>query len=218
MGGPAKFLFDIDFSASANGARAATTGEIAQQIVDAETRGYRAGFSAAQAEAKTESANRAALALEQIALTMAAIASRFSGVETRMETEAVEVAVAVARKLCCELTAQQPLTEMMALVSDCFRQLVSTPHLVVRVNDTLYDAAREQIERLAQRNGFEGRLVILAEPDIESGDCKIEWADGGVVLERATIDARIDELVGRYMASRNPPQPEAAMNDQRTTP
>ena len=61
----------------------------------------------------------------------------------------------------------------------------------------------EQIERLAKQSGFEGRLVILAEPEIEAGDCKIEWADGGVVLERAAIEARIDELVGRYIASRH---------------
>jgi flagellar assembly protein FliH len=45
--------------------------------------------------------------------------------------------------------------------------------------------------------------VILAEPEIETGDCKIEWADGGVVLERAAIEAKINELVGRYIASRN---------------
>ena len=61
----------------------------------------------------------------------------------------------------------------------------------------------ERIDRLAKQSGFEGRLVILAEPNIETGDCRIEWADGGVVLERAAIEAKIDELVGRYIASRN---------------
>jgi flagellar assembly protein FliH len=101
------------------------------------------------------------------------------------------------------LIAVEPLTEVMALVHDCFKNLVSTPHLVVRINDKLYDEARERIEKQAKQSGFAGRLVILAEPDIENGDCKIEWADGGVVLERATIDAKINELVGRYMASRN---------------
>ena len=82
-----------------------------------------------------------------------------------METEAVDVAVAVARKLCTELIAREPLGEIMALVSDCFSHLVSTPHLVVRINDSLYEAARDKIERLAAQAGFEGRLVILAEPD-----------------------------------------------------
>jgi len=36
-----------------------------------------------------------------------------------------------------------------------------------------------RFERLAKQSGFEGRLVILAEPEIDAGDCKIEWADGG---------------------------------------
>jgi flagellar assembly protein FliH len=120
-----------------------------------------------------------------------------------METEAVDVAVAVARKLCGELIAAEPLGEITGLVSDCFSQLVSAPHLVVRVNDQLYEAAREKIERQAAQSGFEGRLVILAEPEIATGDCRIEWADGGVVLERAAIEAKINELVGRYMASRD---------------
>ena len=45
--------------------------------------------------------------------------------------------------------------------------------------------------------------MFLAEPEIATGDCRIEWADGGVVLDRAAIEAKISELVGRYMASRD---------------
>jgi flagellar assembly protein FliH len=204
MGAPAKFLFDTDFSTPGKAReRAATPSEIAQQIASAEARAWREGFDAGQREARAESDRRAALALEEIGIALRGIATRFSGIETRMETEAVDVAVAVARKLCAELMAGEPMAGIMALVGDCFSHLVSTPHLVVRVNDSLYDAASERIERMAKQSGFEGRLVILAEPEIDSGDCKIEWADGGVVLERAAIEAKINELVGRYMASRD---------------
>jgi flagellar assembly protein FliH len=203
MAAPAKFLFDVDFSAPDKRERAATPSEIAQKIASAEARAYREGYDAALHEAKVESDRRAALALEEIGIAIQGIAARFSGVEARMETEAVDVAVAVARKLCSALIAHEPLGEVTALVSDCFSQLVSTPHLVVRINDSLYEAAHGRIERLAKQSGFEGRLVILAEPEIETGDCRIEWADGGVVLERAAIEAKINELVGRYIASRN---------------
>ena len=55
--------------------------------------------------------------------------------------------------------------------------------------------------------------MILAEPEIATGDCRIEWADGGVVLERAAIEAKIDELVARYMTSRT----EAARATRRTS-
>ena len=204
MAAPAKFMFDMDFSAPDRmRERPATPAEIAQKIAAAEARAYRDGFDAAQREAKAESDRRSALALEEIGIAIQAIAKRFSGIETRMETEAVDVAVAVARKLCSTLIAAEPLGEITGLLKDCFSQLVSTPHLVVRINESLYETAHERIERMAKQSGFEGRLVILAEPEIGTGDCKIEWADGGVVLERAAIETKIDELVGRYIASRN---------------
>jgi flagellar assembly protein FliH len=204
MAAPAKFMFDMDFGTPDKAReRAATAAEIAEKVAAAEARAYRAGYEAAQHEAKAESDRRSALALEEIGIAIKGIATRFSGIEARMETEAVDVAVAVARKLCNELVSREPLGEVTALVSDCFSHLVATPHLVVRINDQLYEAAREKIERQAAQSGFEGRLVILAEPDVATGDCKIEWADGGVVLERATVEAKIDELVGRYIASSN---------------
>jgi len=203
MAAPAKFLFDMDFSAPDRRERAATSAEIAQQIAAAEGRAYRDGYDAALREAKVESDRRTALALEEIGIAMRGIAARYASIEVRMETEAVDVAIAVARKLCSELITREPLGDVTALVSDCFAQLVSTPHLVVRINESLYEAAHERIDRLAKQSGFSGRLVILAEPEIESGDCRIEWADGGVVLERAAIQAKVDELVGRYVASRN---------------
>ncbi|MGC2774689.1 MAG: FliH/SctL family protein [Bradyrhizobium sp.] len=204
MAQPAKFLFDTDFSAPEKKTRerAASAAEIAQNVAAAEAVAYRNGYEAAQREAKVEADRRVAAALEQINIQLQGISARFSGIEERMETEAVDVAISVARKLCSALVAAEPLGEITGLVHDCFAHLVATPHLVLRINDSLYELAREKIEKLAKQSGFEGRLVILAEPEIATGDCRIEWADGGVVLERAAIEAKINELVGRYMASK----------------
>jgi flagellar assembly protein FliH len=210
MAAPAKFLFDTDFAAPDKSRERPTQAEMAERIAAAEQRAYRDGFDAGQREARAESDRRTALALEEIKIGMQGIAAGFAGIETRMETEAVDVAVAVARKLCSELIAAEPLGEIAGLVRDCFSHLVSTPHLVVRIDASLYETAREGIERLAKQSGFEGRLVILAEPEIATGDCRIEWADGGVVRERAAIEAKIDELVGRYIASRNEAAPAAS--------
>ncbi|WP_257167110.1 FliH/SctL family protein [Bradyrhizobium sp. SRS-191] len=203
MAQPAKFLFDTDFAApEKTRERGASAAEIAQKVAAAEAAAYRNGYEAAQREAKVEADRRVAAALEQINIHLQGIAARYAGIEQRMETEAVDVAVAVARKLCAALIDAEPLGEITGLVHDCFAHLVATPHLVLRINDALYEQAREKIEKLAKQSGFEGRLVILAEPEIATGDCRIEWADGGVVLERAAIDAKINELVGRYMASK----------------
>ena len=76
----------------------------------------------------------------------------------------------------------------------------AAPHVVVRVNDALHAQAHEALERLSR--GCDARLVVLAEPDIAFGDCRIEWADGGIRRERAAVEAAIDEAVARYIAAR----------------
>jgi flagellar assembly protein FliH len=140
--------------------------------------------------------------MERLASAFGSLDQALHAVEAKLEAEAVEVAVAVGRKLAPALIAQQPLAEIAALAGDCFRQIVAAPHVVVRVNDALYAAARDRLEELLRSSGFEGRLVVLAEPDIAAGDCRIEWADGGVIRDRAATEAAIAEAVNRYIAAR----------------
>ena len=127
MAAPAKFLFDTDFAAPDRSRDKATAAEVAQKVAAAEQRAYREGFDAGQREAKAESDRRAALALEEIKIGVQGFVGRIASIENKMETEAVEVAVAVARKLCSELVAAEPLGEITGLVKDCFSHLVTTP-------------------------------------------------------------------------------------------
>ncbi|HXW28667.1 MAG TPA: flagellar assembly protein FliH, partial [Xanthobacteraceae bacterium] len=57
-------------------------------------------------------------------------------------------------------------------------------------------------EALVRTHGFEGRLVVLAEPEIAAGDCRVEWADGGMVRDRAAVERSIDDAVNRYLGAR----------------
>lgn len=215
----AKFMFDTDFSAPEGGRpRGASDAEVAKQVAEAETRGYQRGLAAGRQEAEGETARRAMAALEAIAAAAGTVAGGISAVAARVETEAVEVALEAARKLAGALIAAEPLAETMALLDDCFRHLVAVPHLAVRINAALYDSAQPQIERLAAQRGFAGRLIVLADPDIEFGDCSIEWADGGVARSRAETDARVAELVERHLAARRAGASSSSSSAQDRTP
>jgi len=201
MTAPSKFMFDLDFAAP----KVANTIPLADhqaQLTEAETRGYGKGFIAGQQEAEAQTARRLAQTLERINQTLATIVGGLNTVESRLEAEAVEVATAVARKLAAELVARDPLVEIETLVRDCFRQLSATPHVVVRVSEDLYPHILEKLDIIANESGFQGRLVVLAEPDIREGDCRIEWADGGVTRDSARTEAAIAENVGRFVAAR----------------
>jgi flagellar assembly protein FliH len=127
-------------------------------------------------------------------------------VEARLEAESVEVAVAVARKLAPELIAKEPLAKIAALASSCFHQLIAAPHVVVRLAPPVYEIARPRLDELAHLHGFQGRLAVLADPGIAIGDCRIEWADGGLSRDRAATEAAIGEAVDRYVTARRDTQ------------
>ncbi len=202
MSAPAKFLFDVDFAAGSTREPTITLAEHAVKLAEAETVAHRRGYADAQTDAGVEADRRMASALERIAARLGEAGDALKAIEARLECEAVEVAVAVARKLAPALIEREPFTEIAALASGCFRELMRAPHIVVRVNDALYAAAREKLDDITRAHGFEGRLVVLSEPGIAVGDCRIEWADGGVNRDNATADAAIGEAVARYVGAR----------------
>jgi flagellar assembly protein FliH len=202
MSPPAKFLFDQDFAATAEVKPSIPLAVHEANLQEADAAGYRRGFAAAKAEVLAEAEQRSAAALERIAATLEEVTCGLSGVEARLETEAVDVAVAVAKKLAAALIEREPLAEIAALAMDCFRHLVTAPHVVVRVNDAQHASVGKPIEEMVRARGLASHLVVLAEPDIQTGDCRIEWADGGVNRDRSATEAVIDEAVSRYVKAR----------------
>ncbi len=201
MKATAKFLFEEDFATGHK--PTISLAEHDRRSKDAEAVAYRNGFAAAQAQAQAEANQHVASALAKIAEIMERLSRGLHGVEARLESEAVEVAVAVARKLAPQLVAAQPFAEIEALATECFRQLVSAPHITVRVPEGIYSAAKDRLDDLARGRGFEGRLSVLADADLKPGDCRIEWADGGINRDGAATEAAIDEVVTRYVAAQN---------------
>jgi flagellar assembly protein FliH len=196
----AKYLFDEDFASG--GKPTITLVEAERRRADAESVAYRNGFAAGHAQARSETEQAAANALALIADGLARIESALAGIEAQFETEAVEVAVAVAGKLAPELIAHEPLAEISALATECFRQLVKTPHISVRIGTDIYDVGKAKLEEIARAGGFEGRLVVNADTSLSPGDCRIEWSEGGVTRDRAATLAAIDDVVARYIAAR----------------
>jgi flagellar assembly protein FliH len=211
MAGPVKFLFDNEFAAEVKreAEPKVTLAEHRNLAALAREEGRAAGFLAGEAAAMASVARQKAIALGAIGDRLTVAADALRALEGRLEQEAIDIAVAVAGKLATTLTAREPLAEIRRLVGDCFANLRGVPHLVVRVHDDLMEEARTELTRLAAERGFDGRLVILAEPTIGVGDCRIEWSTGGMMLDRDDIAMRIAEAVERYVTSHSAGTSEA---------
>jgi flagellar assembly protein FliH len=200
MAAAAKYMFDEDFSGG--GKPTITLVEHERRRADAESQAYRKGFAAGQEQTRQEAAEHTANALALIADGMERLNRALSGIEARLETEAVDVAVAVATKLAPELVAREPFTEISALATDCFRHLVKTPHVAVHIGPDIYDVAKDKLEEIARARGYEGRLTVVAEEGLAPGDCRIEWAEGGVNRDAGATRVTIDDAVARYVDAR----------------
>jgi flagellar assembly protein FliH len=200
MKSTAKYMFDEDFATGAK--PTITVVEAERRSADAEAQAHRKGFAAGQAQAHSEADQRIATALGLIADGISRLDRALTGIEGRLEAEAVQVAIAVAAKLAPELIAREPYTEISALATECFHNLVTTPHVVVRIGADIYETAKGKIEEVARARGFEGRLVVMSDAAMAPGDCRIEWADGGVNRDRAATLSAIDDVVDRYVAAR----------------
>src|SRR5258708_36225503 len=199
---PAKFLFDQDFAPTAEVRPSIPLALHQANLSDADAAGYRRGYAAAKAEVLAEAEQSSAAALERITAALESLMRGLSGVEAMLETEAVDVAVAVGKKLAAALVEREPLAEISALAMDCFRHLVTAPHVVVRVNDAQHASVGKRIEEMVRARGLASHLVVLAEPETKLGDCRIEWADAGVNRDRRATEAVIDEAVSRYVNAR----------------
>ena len=114
MPAPARFLFDQDFAAAAEVKPAIPLAVHEAGLLEADASGYQRGFAAAKAEILAEAEQRTAAALERIVATLEGVGRGLSGVEAKLETEAVDVAVAVAKKLAVYPEAPRAVVRRLA--------------------------------------------------------------------------------------------------------
>ena len=223
---PARFLFNRDLMAPVKeeveepevvAEPTITVREHQQLIAQAEERGHQRGLAQGRGEVADQETCR--VAEETARLTDAAqkLLLELDGEQARIEKDAIGLAFLAARRFAAHLISREPLAEVVALLSECLAPLRRQPHVVVRVNERDSDRLKAAVDTLVYEKGFEGRLVILGEPDLERGDCRIEWADGGLLRDRKALEKQIEASVRRYFtvreAKRNAPDDVVASSD-----
>ena len=217
MAAPARFLFDVDFSrpepppAPPEPTRPTIDLEVHHAMMleleerireEAHAEGREAGYAEGRADAEARAAERLADEAAALAIAVGRLLGTLDAERLAVEARAVDLAVAAARKLAEHLVDREPLAEIRALLAECLGPLRKAPHLVVRLQATDAEQLRPHVDRIARETGFEGRIVILGEDEIARGDCRIEWADGGILRETSSVAAEIEATVARWITAR----------------
>jgi flagellar assembly protein FliH len=199
---PARFTFDLDLGRREDSNGLVTESAVARLLDEAREAGFTAGFEAGEQGVNAKAAKQLAAAAGALGDRVAALAAAVDDIRKSTLTEAVDLAAAIAHKLASNLVSARPTGEIEALVRECLATLDSVPHLVIRCHTELADAVRAVATQHIEISGFGGRLVVMGDPEIALGDCRLEWVDGGLVRDQAATAAEIDHRIAAFLAAR----------------
>ncbi|WP_428646266.1 FliH/SctL family protein [Roseibium sp.] len=211
MTNPSKFLFNVDFAAPEEPEVVAppepvipmiTVAEHQKLLDQAREQAFEEGRVKALQDLQTKQETLLTQEVCHLVQAVGEVLQTLDEQQANREKDAISLAFLVARRLCAHLIARQPLAETVALVSECLGPLRKAPHLVIRIAEKDVEALKAQVDPIIHEKGFEGRLVILGEPEISRGDCHIEWADGGIRRDRKRLEAEIDQSIRAFLRAR----------------
>jgi flagellar assembly protein FliH len=193
-----KFTFDTEFkgqsdvvsdAARARQKKTLTAEEIEALQAESEAR----GTQAAQVKA-AESLERTVAAL--IMSLRAALDQSRSQIEA-LRAEAALLALAAAKKIAPAALAALPAGDVENALREAMHQAIGEPRITLRAAPQVIAALENKVTAIAHEEGYDGRVMLAADPQIAGADCRIEWRGGGSERSEAAIEAALDALIKR---------------------
>ncbi len=198
----AKFTFDTEFrdggevaSPAARGRqkKVLTTDEIETMCARAKQEGAESG----QVQA-TENVERTIAAL---VISIRAVLDQSRMAIEEIRAEATELAFAAAKKIAPAALAALPAGDVEAALREAMHQAIGEPRITLRASPAVVAALEPRIQAIALEEGYEGRVMIAADPAVTGADCRIEWRGGGSERSEAAIEAALDALIERRFSN-----------------
>jgi flagellar assembly protein FliH len=197
-----KFTFDTEFrgpsdvisdAARARQKKTLTTEELEAMCARAEAQGSEAASVRA-----AENIDRTAAAL--VIALRAALDSSHAEIEA-LRAEAAMLAMAAAKRIAPAALAALPAGDVENALREAMHQAIGEPRITLRAAPDVIAALEGKIAGIAHEEGYDGRVMMAADPGISGADCRIEWRGGGSERSEAAIEAALDALIARRFST-----------------
>ena len=192
----AKFTFDTEF-VSGNERRTAEAERRRKKTLTVEE--IETLQASAHAEGQSDAAARNAEATER-ALAALVIAIRAASGEAEAEiekvrAEAAAIALAAARKLAPIAVTALPQGDVEAALRAAMHQAIGEPRLLLRAAPEIAALIEPRLADIAHDEGYDGRVLVTADPHFSGADCRIDWRGGGIERSFETIEAALAQII-----------------------
>jgi flagellar assembly protein FliH len=193
-----KFMFERSFDDATIVHRAAERKPVLmkpEQIDALKKEFYDSGYGAGQKAGKDEQAAQLAALIATLDCHITALIENIGALATEQDVQTRKLVLAIARKLMPDFAARNGLQEIEALLGETIREMAREPRLVVRIHESQFDAVNERVQAIAVQRAYSGKVIVLADNDVASGDCRVEWADGGIERNTQSTMNAIEQTI-----------------------
>jgi len=198
----AKFTFDTEFRGPSDVASDAARARQKKTMTVEEIETMRAD---AQAEGTQAASVRAAENIEQAASALVAALKaaldRSHGEIESVRAEAAALALAAAKKIAPAALAALPAGDVENALREAMHQAIGEPRITLRAAPDVAAALEGKVAAIAHEEGYDGRVILAADPAITGADCRIEWRGGGSERSEAAIEAALYALIARRFST-----------------
>jgi len=196
-----KFTFDTEFTGSEDRRAPAAQARQKRSFTTEELEDLKA---AARNEGESSASARATDALERTiaALTIsvrAALDVSHAEID-QVRDDAARLAMAMAKKIAPAALAALPAGDVEAALRQAMHQAIAEPRITLRAAPAVTEVLESRLADIAHQEGYEGRVLIAADPAMTGADCRIEWRGGGAERNESIIEEALSALISRHFS------------------
>jgi flagellar assembly protein FliH len=196
-----KFTFDTEFTGSEDRRAPAAQARQKRSLTTEELEDVKA---AARSEGENSAQARATDALERTiaALTIsvrAALDVSHAEID-QVRDDAARLAMAMAKKIAPAALAALPAGDVEAALRQAMHQAIAEPRITLRAAPAVTEVLESRLADIAHQEGYEGRVLIAADPAMTGADCRIEWRGGGAERNESIIEEALSALISRHFS------------------
>jgi len=196
-----KFTFDTEFTGSEDRRAPAAQARQKRSFTTEELEDLKA---AARSEGENSAHARATDVLERTiaALTIsvrAALDVSHAEID-QVRDDAARLAMAMAKKIAPAALAALPAGDVEAALRQAMHQAIAEPRITLRAAPAVTEVLESRLADIAHQEGYEGRVLIAADPAMTGADCRIEWRGGGAERSENIIEEALSALISRHFS------------------
>jgi len=157
------------------------------QLDAAREEGYVQGHTSALEEAETTREHYVADAVNLISQGLEKLTEQQRAAYDQLAQEAMRMVYAIVRKLLPPIVHRNASEIVGEFVKEVLPLATSEPRLVIRVHSMIVADLESRLQDVMTRSGFRGTFNVVADYELQPGDCRIDWDGGGADRDETRI-------------------------------